>query len=622
MPEGESYADRVPVDAAGNKAWRESTYAKAAHDERVQRGLWQMCKADLLFYLRGFGYVLEPRKRAIYPFIPWGYQEPALAAIRDAIGKHDLVIEKSRDMGASWMIVAVFEWFWKFHDLSSFLLLSRKEELVEGKKRDPRSLFSKFDFLGEHQPGWMRAKVEGGKMHRYNKRTGSTMDGESTNEFAGAADRRLALLMDEFAKMANQRTIFSGTQHVSDCRIFNFTPVGAENEAYKVAHDPAFRKLTLHWSQHPLKRPGLYRVPSDGNVIIEDEAFWLKALMDKAGLGVDEARYRLEKEGYRCLPYKFVAQRPRSLRFDFRSPWYDVQCARATHPMEIAQELDIDYLASDSQYFDTQTLQAGLRTCREPVGRGELDVEEVSGEVLGWNPIPTGRMRLWMNLDGSGRPPPGDYSVGVDVSAGTGASNSCISVINDWTGEEVAVMVTPHLRPDQLAVYAVGICKWLHGARLIWEAAGPGREFGSKVAELGYGRIFLRPVAEGSLSTRASNFPGWWPTKDNKRALYGDYKRGILEGPLTIRCAQEIEDCRRFIFTSTGWVMHSGGAALQSDPSGARENHGDIPTATALAWKLAATKPVAAVGPSNIPVGSLAWRMKEYERTRRQASQW
>lgn len=65
-----------------------------------------------------------------------------------------MAIEKSRDMGASWMMCLVSTWFFLFHDHFSALMLSRKEEYVD-KKGDNKTLFAKIDFLLKWMPTWL-----------------------------------------------------------------------------------------------------------------------------------------------------------------------------------------------------------------------------------------------------------------------------------------------------------------------------------------------------------------------------------------------------------------------------------------------------------------------------------
>ena len=69
------------------------------------------------------------------------------------------------------------------------------------------------------------------------------------------------------------------------------------------------------------------------------------------------------------------------------------------------------------------------------------------------------------------------------------------------TGEKVGEVATSTMRPDKIADLAVALCKLFagsseRGAFLIWEAPGPGRNFGDRVIELGYNNVYLRH-AEG-----------------------------------------------------------------------------------------------------------------------------
>ena len=88
------------------------------------------------------------------PFILWDCQRDAaseiVAAVRDG---RDVVVRKTRDMGASWLLCAVSVWGWMFHGWQS-LLVSRVEDLVD-RTGDPDSLFWKVDYLVAGQPEWL-----------------------------------------------------------------------------------------------------------------------------------------------------------------------------------------------------------------------------------------------------------------------------------------------------------------------------------------------------------------------------------------------------------------------------------------------------------------------------------
>ncbi len=558
------YYHLVPKDPAENLKFRRELIRMGSSSKKAAEELWIMCSRDILFYVNAFCWIFEPRSSQALPFITYDYQDVGIMEIHDCMGEQDLVVEKSRDMGASWMCITVMEHRWHFHKRFTALLLSRKEELVDSKGQDPRSLFAKIDFLHENQPEWLLPNRNRMEKHYSNLDNRSSIDGESTNKFAGVADRRFGLLLDEFSKMENQDSIFTGTMAVCDGRTFNFTPNGSANTSYEIAHNPDFRKLTFHWSQHPVKNRGLYEI-INGDVVIRDTDYWIPARQAK---------------------YKFRKEVPRNPRFRFRSPWYDKQCDRCNNDRQIAQELDIDYLGSEYQYFDPVKLTTAISMCISPWRRGELHYD-VYGSPAKFK-AGHGRLDLWCYLDQQGGPPYSNYAIGVDVAAGTGASNSVAVIADISTGEQVGEFVSPNISPEAFAAYVVALGRWFRNredqeAFMIWEAPGPGRIFGNKVLGLGYGNIFLNRD-EKSLRKKVMPIPGWWPTIDSKESLMSDYKEAIDNGKFIVRSALQLEECRKFIFHKDGWIRHAGQTSTM-DPSGARAQHGDRPMAGALCYK-------------------------------------
>ena len=597
------YIDLVPRTLEDNLQFRKELLTLAYTSEDHAKEFWMMCARDPLFYINAFCFLYEPRTGMTLPFITYPFQDDVFAELFECIKMgEDTIIEKSRDMGASWCCMTAMEYLWHFSEIRyTFLLLSRKQDLVD-KRGDPKTLFYKFDFLHEHQPGWLLPRIDATMMHRQNMDNGATMDGDSTNEFAGVADRRTAILLDEFSKMDNQSAIFRGTRDATNCRLFNYTPQGSGNMAYEIAKDPDRRKMTLHWSVHPTKSIGLYEIV-DGEVIFKDKEYWTPK---------------------RISEYKFNRVEPNNPKYRFRSPWYDEQEKRAAHPKELAQELDIDYLGADYNYFDAGTLRATIeRDVRPHVWRGELEYES-TGEPNALTQS-QGRWYFWTRPDLNGRlPDDRDYAMGCDIAAGTGASNSAAVIIDALTGEQVAEFAQSDISPTEFGIMCVAMCRWLRSCKLIWEAPGPGREYGNAVIETGFRRIFYREPDRKKIVKKGgpSYIPGWWPTKDGKREIMGNYRQGIYTGSLAIRSREQLQECRRFNFTPSGWILHSG-ATSDMDPSGARENHGDRPTAGALAWHLVRmqVKKAPERGVQGIPHGSLAWRMQlDREQKRKMAA--
>ncbi len=164
--------------------------------------------------------------------MPWvcydAYQPETILAIKKAIREqHDLLIDKSRDMGVSWMVLYVFQHEWQFEDGADFRVGSRKEEFVD-KLGDIDTLFEKVRFNILKQPKFLLPKgfsLDDKKYSSYmkliNPVNGNAIIGESANEDFGSGGRRRALLMDEYSKWENKisKAAWTSTGDVTRCRI-------------------------------------------------------------------------------------------------------------------------------------------------------------------------------------------------------------------------------------------------------------------------------------------------------------------------------------------------------------------------------------------------------------------
>lgn len=570
--------------------------AKARGDKRLRDDLIEVCRQDILFFINVFCFIFEPRSRAVYPWCTYGFQDEAIPEILDCIDVgEDLVIEKSRDMGASWMCIVVMVWFFLFHSNSKFNMVSRKEALVDDDT-NPDSLFWKVDFLLKHLPDWMRPDYERKKMAFTNGVNNCTITGEATTGTATVGGRGTAVFVDELSRIPPKEAalLVSGTADTARCRIFNFTPFGTANAAYKLASRKDIRKLRLHWSVHPEKGAGLYRFNTH---------HYNRVYYDKA--------------------YKFGEDYPFVDDGKLRSPWYDEECRRRANDREVAQMLDIDYLGSSYQFFDRQMIADLQRVLAvEPYVEGDVTYDSETGKFGEWTTVKEGPVKLWMQLDGSGRPRRSNFVVACDVSLGTGATNSCATAIDVATGEKVMEYATPYLRAEQFATKVLALCYWLRGvdgegAYLGWEMQGPGIMFGKRILELGYRNVYFRKN-EFALSGKISDTPGWTPTPDNKRTVFESYRTALANKQMTNRSWLALEECLYFIHLPNGAIEHSG-ALEAEDPTGARINHGDRVVPDALAWKLAQERQVKSKGESTeVKVGSLAWRRELAAKRRRE----
>lgn len=612
-------------------AWRDWWRQRGKENARVRTRLLDECAHDLLLYANLFVWTYDPRRdqkapwlrhQREIPFISYPFQDKALLKILESIERgRDLVIQKSRDMGASWMSLIVMQWLWRFHRGTSFLMMSRVQDLVD-KKGDLDALFPKIDFLHEHMPEWVLPKRwERLKNHFGNLDKNSSMDGEATTSASGVGGRRTAVFLDEFSRMENAADIMAGTADVSRCRIFNYTPWGAANAAYKLAQQAdqgTIAGLKLHWTEHPEKARGLYRY--------QDK---LELFDDFRGVVYD----------YKDNPIQYPDEYPFIRDGKKRSPAYDYEeIGRGRTKREMAMMWDINYESSTYNFFDTAAILRLIEEYAEPPRwQGDILYDGDSGKPLRLIPNESGPLRIWCQLDGNNKPPLAPYGAGADISAGEGATNSCLSVMNRTTGEKVAEYTNPWVDPKKFANLSVALCRLFRdkddaGAKFAWERQGPGVTYGRRVIELGYRNIYYKTNEARMYGGEDPEIPGWFPSNDNKRSLLEEYRSALMARECLNRSKEALDECNKFIFTERGTVEHSQEAAGfnektgERDPSGARENHGDRVIADALAWKMVresgGESVVAKKTEPEPPVLSLAWRRKYNSQKAKQEEAW
>jgi len=502
----------------------------------------------------------------------------------------DVIVEKSRDMGASWICLTTFAYHWLFRPMESFLMVSRKEALVDGAGD---SLFSHIDFILKGLPSWMRPQRKRNKLKLINEENGSKIEGESTTDNIGRGGRRTALLIDEFAAFDQGGwDVLSATADNTNTRLFNSTPNGTAN-AFFAQLEAGTPRIRMHWSDHPEKGAGLYIPHRNGEVEIVDEDY--------------------------KFPDGFVFdQDVPSGEEGCRSPWYDKECVRRSHAVEIATQLDIDYQGSAYPFFDPQTMrELRLEFCREPSHIGQLRVlpgyepEFIEGE---------GDLRLWCDLDENGMPPlDRDYVVGCDVSQGTGASDSALSVGDRLSGEKVAELCSNQVSANRFAELAVALCRMFHGhggrgAYLIWEATGPGRTFGRTVVDdCRYSNIYYK-TDETSLRRKQSDRPGWFSNAEAKKDLLTGYRDSLVSKTFINPSSRAVAQALEFVYTTSGRIEH-GGANTTPDPSDSGDNHGDVVIADALCCKVVRERQQKSAKRHAAPphVMSFEWRRQQRE---------
>lgn len=245
----------------------------AEHNVEARTYLWHLCARPdnpvegAKFFINTFGWTLDPRPEhdfngtAHLPFITFEYQDRAIEWFIDHVdGGRDGLVEKSRDMGMSWLFFVWMPiWFWLFRDGTNILIGSYKEALVDD--RTPDSLFGKIDYALSTLPKWLIPHRFNPDKHRTKLRlsnpvNGNVITGDTMNPNFGRGSRKTAVLFDELGFWDYAEDAWSSCGDSTSCRIANSTPNG-DNFFHSLIED-GIERITLPWHEHPLKDQGWY----------------------------------------------------------------------------------------------------------------------------------------------------------------------------------------------------------------------------------------------------------------------------------------------------------------------------------------------------------------------------
>lgn len=250
-----------------NIAERASIFQRAEKDALLRQCVIEECKRDVCYF---FDYFLFTDKNDTFfspdfpktvPFVLFQFQKDVIRKLWDCIvnGK-PIFIEKSRQMGLTWLIAGVFLYGFLFHR-HKYLIISQKEEYVD-KMGDMRTVFEKLRFFMKHLPQWLFpegfVKSVNSPHNKFMAITSpdwqASITWESANPNAGTWGTYKAILLDEMSKMNHATQVNTSCAAASPCRIYNSTPLGEGNEYYrmrKLAFEGKIEGMTLHWTLHP-----------------------------------------------------------------------------------------------------------------------------------------------------------------------------------------------------------------------------------------------------------------------------------------------------------------------------------------------------------------------------------
>jgi len=525
-----------PKDPDENLRWRAKLLRRAAIDPLFKVKLIELFHSDILFAFNAFFYTLDVRKRPFHhlPFCTYPYQDEAILDIQKAISEgSDRVYEKTRDMGVTWMVLGVFFHEWMNRDGGGdFLLGSRIEDYVD-KKGDPRTHFEKIRYLLRRLPKFIRPKGFNPRLHDtfmklVNPQTGSTIGGESNNPNFSTQGRYAAILYDEFAKWeSSDVAAWTAGGDASPCRIAVSTSFGASGQFYSLVTNGRTKKLTLHWKLHPEKAwgiSGIWPAPNEGT---------------RGQLG--------------------EAWRPEE---KLTSPWYQKECERRT-ALEIAQELDIDYLGAGNPVFDGVAWE-GLRIYSkipEKVRKyGKIVIENLKIEWIS-EPLDAEGFLLVFEEFSSDK----TYSIGVDVVEGREDGDYAEIIVYDRSDKSVSAHYFSKLDEVTLArvVYTVSnvFSPEEDSYDSPWcgiETTGPGLATFDKAVELGVNNLFMAPrydITKSGISYKK----GWRTDTQSRNELISGIRTWLIDRAGRLNSQRLCGQLMTFVRSRTGKPIAKSG---------------------------------------------------------------
>lgn len=233
-------------------------------DANAATMIWTLCERQedpvegCLFFIENFCWTYDPRSKHKYiPIVLFEFQKNAVRELIEHIENgSNILIEKSRDMGITWLVVYVFMWYWLFREGTSMLMGSYKEKLVDDGFNNLDSLFGKMDLVLQNLPKWILP--DGFKINKHrlklkllNPENNNIITGDTMNPQFGRGARKTAIFYDELGFWDTARESWEAGADTTNCQIANSTPNG-RNLFWKL-RTSGMDVLSLHWRLHPLK---------------------------------------------------------------------------------------------------------------------------------------------------------------------------------------------------------------------------------------------------------------------------------------------------------------------------------------------------------------------------------
>jgi len=248
---------------------KELAAAPINYSDSIAEKIRREVSEDFVKFCNWFVWTYDPRSEEgerEKPFVLFPAQKEDARIIIQAIDEgFDLLIEKSRDMGLTWLVLAIFVWgyFFKKWNLKCG---SKKDETVD-TIGDIDSLFERMRFIIDKLPPFIIPYEKLSLLQRTRRRKKITLPdepqsitGEATTETFSRSGRFRSILLDEFGFIEPKISeyIWTACGDSTKCRIALSTipPTGVGK--FMELRETPIKKITRYWYDHPFKSKEWY----------------------------------------------------------------------------------------------------------------------------------------------------------------------------------------------------------------------------------------------------------------------------------------------------------------------------------------------------------------------------
>lgn len=270
--------EQWPPDYVAHLAWRQKQIVTIRSDKKLLLGAIEFYKTRPIEFIEHWADTFDPRnsgteKLTKVPFIPFQRQREMIEFLKACLERQtNGLVEKSRDLGASWVCVSFAVWMFLFLPGASIGFGSRKAASVD-RIGDLSSLFEKirFQLLSIPRDFWPQGFGYDNMsfMKITSPETNSSIAGESGDDL-GRGARTSLYFVDESAHLEHQELAEAALSDTTRVRIDISSVNGLGNVFHRkreagIEWIPGTQALkgktnvfVMDWSDHPEKTKAWY----------------------------------------------------------------------------------------------------------------------------------------------------------------------------------------------------------------------------------------------------------------------------------------------------------------------------------------------------------------------------